>query len=170
MIRQGKNDVRMVLPITKRRISNKEKERQRQSKIKPTAMGLLDFFRKKKPQQDTKSIPPTLAPIDKSQWMGKDFEFLIRGEISVSEDEYDHIMTPNSLVWTKTFKDSWPYYQVGQDEFSYSWEMPGIQMIFNKEMPYEKAKRIAEEVVSNIRSMGQDAELVGLDKRKVNKF
>jgi hypothetical protein len=38
------------------------------------------------------------------------------------------------------------YYQVDKDEFSYSWEMPGIQMTFNPEITYLKAKQIADEV------------------------
>jgi len=43
-------------------------------------------------------------------------------------------------------------------------------MTFNKEMPYDKAKKIAEEVISNIKATGQDAELVELDKSKVYRF
>ncbi len=79
-------------------------------------------------------------------------------------------MTPVSFEWTKTTKNDWTYYQVGEDEYSYSWEMPGIQMTFNESIPYRKAKRIADEVVENIRATGQAAELVTLDKTKVYRF
>lgn len=133
-------------------------------------MGLFDFFKKKDKQVDPEPPNPTQEQVDKSQWTGKDFEFLITGDIDIPAEDYDNIMTPNSFDWTKTMKDEWPYYQVGQDEFSYSWEMPGIQMTFNKEMPYGKAKKIADEVLGNIKGTGQQVELVTLDKTKVYKF
>jgi hypothetical protein len=131
-------------------------------------MALFNFFRRKK---KTEQEPPiNVTAVDKSQWTGKDFEFLITGDINISPDNYDKIMTPTSFEWTKTNKNDWTYYQVGQDEFSYSWEMPGIQMTFNESIPYQKAKKIADEIIENIRATGQIAELVTLDKTKVNRF
>jgi len=104
-----------------------------------------------------------------SELTGKDFEFLIVGDINISTN-YDSIMTPNTFEWVKTIKDGWPYYQVGLDEFSYSVEDPGIQMTFNKEIQYKKAKQIADEIIANILETGQKAELVILDKSKVYRF
>ena len=40
-------------------------------------------------------------------------------------------MTPNSIPWTKVIKNDRVYYKVDKDEFSYSSEIPGIQMMFN---------------------------------------
>ena len=57
-------------------------------------------------------------------------------------------------------------YKVGQDEFSYSVEEPGIQMTFNKEINFDKAKKIGDEVISNIIATGQQAELLILDKKE----
>ena len=71
------------------------------------------------------------------------------------------------LSGMKINKNDWTYYQVGQDEYSYSWEMPGIQMTFNESIPFQKAKKIADEIVEKIRATGQDAELMTLDKTKV---
>ena len=124
-------------------------------------MSLFDFFRRKKKSD---------RPVDKSQWTGKDFEFLITGNIVISESDFDKIMTPRSFEWIKVSKNGWTYYQIGQDEFSYSWEIPGIQMTFNESMPYQKAKKIADEVVENIKGTGQSAELVTIDKTKVYRF
>ena len=124
-------------------------------------MSMFDFFRRKKKSD---------RPVDKSQWTGKDFEFLITGNIVISENDFDKIMTPRSFDWTKIAKNEWTYYQVGQDEFSYSWEIPGIQMTFNESISYQKARRIADEVVENIRATGQAAELVPLDKTQVCRF
>ena len=131
-------------------------------------MALFNFFkRKKKADQEPADNDTT---VDKSQWTGKDFEFLITGDINILSDNYDKIMTPTSFEWTKTNKKDWTYYQVGQDEYSYSWEMPGIQMTFNESIPYQKAKKIADEVIENIRATGQIAELVILNKTKVYRF
>lgn len=99
------------------------------------------------------------TPDDKSKLRGKDFEFLITGDIEIPADEFDAIMTPNSFAWTKADNNGWPYYQVEQDKFSYSWETPGIQMSFNDDITYEKAKAIADEIVENIKRAGQTAEL-----------
>jgi phosphopentomutase len=62
------------------------------------------------------------------------------------------------------------FYVVGEDEFSFSWEMPGVQFTFNKEVKYEKAKKIADEIIENISSIGQKAELIVLEKNKVYRF
>ncbi|MBL7747032.1 MAG: hypothetical protein JNM19_06365 [Chitinophagaceae bacterium] len=131
-------------------------------------MSIFDFFRRKrKVNQD---IPDTGIAIDQAQWTGKDFDFLIKGDIEISPDMYDKIMTPDSFEWIKIVKDDWTYYQVGQDEYSYSWEIPGIQMTFNESIPFHKAKQIANQVVEKIRATGQDAQLVILDKLKIQSF
>lgn len=129
-------------------------------------MGLFSFFKK---NEQLKTPSNKSANIDRSEWTGKDFEFLIRGDINISSN-YDEIMTPNTFEWVKTIKDDWPYYQVGKDEFSYSVEEPGIQMTFNKEIQYSKAKKIADEIIENILKTGQKAELLILDKSKVHRF
>jgi hypothetical protein len=77
---------------------------------------------------------------------GKDFEFLITpGDIEIKSEDFDNLMTPDSMPWTKVVKNERTYYQVGVDAFSYSRETPGIQMSFNAEMTFEKARQIAEE-------------------------
>jgi hypothetical protein len=131
-------------------------------------MGLFDFLNRKR-KETVKPNYPLADSIDRSELTGKDFEFLIVGDVNVSSN-YDHIMTPNTFEWVKTIKNDWPFYQVGQDEFSYSVEEPGIQMTFNTEIQYEKAKQIADEIIENILKTGQKAELVILDKSKVHRF
>ena len=129
-------------------------------------MGLLNFFKKK-----VKAVAESNSSSEGTfGWTGKDFEFLITGVIDIPADDYDQIMTPNSLEWIKVVKDEWPYYRIGNDEFSYSWEMPGIQMTFNEQIPFVKAKKIADEVIDNIKGLGQSAELVTIDKTKLYRF
>ncbi|MEL1242846.1 hypothetical protein AAEO56_01120 [Flavobacterium sp. DGU11] len=123
-------------------------------------MKIFNFFKKKE-----NAIPNEAAikpEPDKSRWLGKDFEFLIRGDIELTAENYDDIMTPNTMAWQKVIQDGYAYYKVGNDEICYSWEMPGIQMTFNPEITYLKAKQIADEVMQNLINAGQFPELVTL--------
>jgi len=108
--------------------------------------------------------------IDRMNWTGENFEFLITGVDEIPNEDYDKIMTPNSFKWEKIIKDDWPFYVVGEDEFSFSWEIPGIQFTFNKEVKYEKAKKIADEIIENLISIRQNAKLIILESNKVYKF
>lgn len=101
-----------------------------------------------------------------------EFEFLITpGDIEISAEDFDNIITPDLLKWTKITKGNWPYYRVGTDEFTYSWEMPGIQMTFNKEMPFEKAKIIADEVVNKLsKYTGEEINLLIIPTDKIIRF
>ena len=96
----------------------------------------------------------------------RNVEFLIVGDVDLSVEEYDDVMTPNSVPWTKVMKGNWPYYNVGNDEYSYSFEEPGIQICFNKEIAYSKAKLIADEILANINATGHEAELILLSVDK----
>jgi DNA-binding PadR family transcriptional regulator len=125
------------------------------------------IFDRMKTSKDNVVIP---TEQDRSDWTGKNFEFLIIGDLEITAENHDEVMTPNSLEWTKIEKDNWPYYQVGQDEFSYSWEPPGIQMTFNDNITFQKAKNIADEIIENIHKTGQLAELVILESGKIYKF
>ncbi len=93
---------------------------------------------------------------------GKDFEFLITpGDIEIKSEDFDDLMTPDSMPWTKVLKNERTCYQVGVDEFSYSREMPGIQMTFNAEITFEKARQIVEEVANKlIKYTGQEIEVL----------
>jgi len=93
---------------------------------------------------------------------GKDFEFLITpGDIEINPDDFDNLMTPDSMPWTKVSTKDWTYYKVGEDEFSYSCELPGIQMTFNAEITFEKARQIVEEVANKLKKhSGQEIEVI----------
>ncbi|HVW13548.1 MAG TPA: hypothetical protein VHB54_07005 [Mucilaginibacter sp.] len=108
--------------------------------------------------------------IDKSKWLGKDFELLIAGEIDIPSENFDSIMTPNSFDWIKTERNNWIYYQVGDDNFNYSFEPPGIQMVFNDEISFAKAKAIVDEIIQNIIATGQTPELIIIEKNKLYRF
>jgi hypothetical protein len=130
-------------------------------------MNLFKLFSRHKGKKSAQQNPP---PVDRSNWTGKNFEFLITGDINLTAEEFDQIMTPNSISVQRIIRDGWSYYIVGDDEFSYSMEMPGIQMTFNSEITFLKAKLIADEVVNKLKKKGFNADLVILDKSKVYRF
>jgi len=42
------------------------------------------------------------------------------------------------------------------DEFRYSWQKPGIQMTFDDAISFQKAKKIADEVIENCKNTVED--------------
>ena len=91
---------------------------------------------------------------------GKDFEFLLEGDFSFKDSEFDLIMTPDSLKWEKIYRNDWAYYKVGNDQFSYSLEPPGYQMTFNEEISFDKALIIAKEIINKIKQKKKKVKLV----------
>jgi len=134
-------------------------------------MWLFDFFKRR---IGGKSVDEKMSPvdieIDRSRLSGRDFEFLITGDINIKSENFDDIMTPNSFAWIKIERDNWVYYQIGDDDFYYSIEPPGIQMVFNKEISFTKAKVVVDEIIYNLKANGQEAELVIIDTNKIYKF
>jgi len=112
------------------------------------------------------------VPVDKSELTGIDFEFLITpSDIDIKAEDFDNIMTPDSFNWTKTIRDGWQFYQIDNDEFSYSWELPGIQMTFNKTIKYNKAKLIADQVVTKIEKYTKkEIQLIFITTDKITRF
>ena len=83
----------------------------------------------------------------RTELRGKDFEFLITpGDIEIKPEDFDALMTPDHTSWEKVSKNDRTWYQVGKDEYSYYREPRGIRMAFNREMRFEKARKIVEEV------------------------
>jgi hypothetical protein len=125
---------------------------------------LLKFFGSK---IETKK---NVENVDRSDWKGKDFEFMITGDINIPIDKFEDIMLPKSLELKEIKRDNWTYYQFGENEFTYSYEMVGIQMTFNDNIDYRKAKEIVDEVLEQIKCFGQKPELLILRSDTLYKF
>jgi hypothetical protein len=98
------------------------------------------------------------------------FEFLITGDIELTSEQFETLLVPASFQIQKVERNGWGYFEASGDEFSYSWELPGIQMTFNKECSFQKAKQIADEVVQKLNAAGFDAELIVIDNSQIIKF
>ena len=93
---------------------------------------------------------------------GKDFEFLITpADLEIKPEDFDPLMTPDSIPWTKTSKNDRTWYEVGKDGFSYVRGERGIQMMFNREIRFEKARKIIEEVETKLTAYsGREIEVI----------
>jgi len=97
-----------------------------------------------------------------THFTGKDFEFLITpGDLEIKPEDFDNLMTPDSISWEKTSKNDRTCYQVGKDEFCYSQQTGGIKMTFNPEIKFEKARKIVEEVEVKLKTYtGREIEVL----------
>jgi hypothetical protein len=113
-----------------------------------------------------------MEPGDRDNLTGDDLEFLITpSDIQIKEEDFSKVMTPSSMPWEIVKKDGWDYYKVDDYEFSYSWEEPGIQMIFSSNTPYAVAKLIVDEVVFKLLSYtGMDIEAIFIRNDKPISF
>lgn len=98
----------------------------------------------------------------RTELRGKDFEFLITpADIEIKPEDFDALMTPDYTSWEKVVKNDRTWYQVGKDEFSYYREPRGIRMAFNRDIRFEKARKIVEEVeVKLIAYTGKEIEIL----------
>lgn len=97
-----------------------------------------------------------------THFTGKDFAFLITApELTIPPEDFDRLMTPDSIPWTKINHNGGNGYQVGKDSFSYTRENDGFQMQFNPEIKFEKARKIVEEVADKLsKHMGMEVEVL----------
>jgi hypothetical protein len=98
----------------------------------------------------------------RTEFRGKDFEFVITpGDIEIKPEDFDGLMTPDHTSWQKVLKNDKTWYQVGKDEFSYYREPRGIRMVFNREIRFEKARKIVEEVEEKLKAYtGREIEVL----------
>jgi len=66
-------------------------------------------------------------PINRDDLTWNEFEFLITGEI-IMPHQCDEVLTPIIFKWSKFYIDKWPYNKVGDDYYTFSIEMPGLQI------------------------------------------
>ncbi|WP_300672469.1 hypothetical protein [Soonwooa sp.] len=114
-------------------------------------MSIFNFWKKNKKKESDfqkENTEENLLNLEsKTDFKNGEFEFLICGEIKLDSESWEKILSPNTIDTKKVLRNGWPYFQVGSDEYSYSFEEVGIQMTFNEEMEFQKAKRIADEII-----------------------
>ena len=60
--------------------------------------------------------------VDKSGCTGDDFRLLIIGAGQIEKIDYDNLMTPKKVEWTRMTQIKWPIYKVEKGYYSFSFE------------------------------------------------
>lgn len=98
--------------------------------------------------------------MDTSGWTGKDFEFVITGDVQISTGDYDRLLAPNSFKWRKKTVKTCNLYFIDQEAYSFSQEEDGIHMSFTPGFAYPLARQIVDEIIQNLREAGKVVGLV----------
>ncbi len=116
------------------------------------------------PGNKTVDLKPFFVPenMDTSEWTGKDFEFLLVGNIQIPAGEYDNLMTPNSFDWTKVTMKNSTIYTVNEESYNFSQDTDGLHMSFTPGFTFTIARQIVNEIIKNLNQAGQTAELAVL--------
>ena len=130
-------------------------------------MKLFSFFSKK---VKTVSFPDQVPDnVDTSGWTGADFYLIIAGATQIDKNNYDKLLTPKTLEWSRMNQIKWPIYKVGEGEYSFSFEKHGMEITFSETIQFNTAKQIANEIIEKLSSSNQILNLYILAKPRVFK-
>jgi hypothetical protein len=90
-------------------------------------------------------------------------EILIVGVNDVPANAGPEWLSPTGMEWRCTMRNKMPWYVVGEDGYTYSWEEPGIQLLFDEGVTANRAVEIAEAIVAGMQLRGYGGELVVID-------
>ena len=116
------------------------------------------------PRKTSVQLKPFLVTekVDTSGWMGKDFEFLITGDVQIEASEYDTIMTPKSWTFKRATVGKWNMYTLDGELYCVSQEADGIHLSFTPAFTYAVARQIADEIMEKLQAARKPAALVVL--------
>jgi hypothetical protein len=120
-------------------------------------MKLFSFFTNK---NKTAPIYDLVAEsVDKSKWTGGDFRLLITGVEQLEKIDYDNLMTPKTVEWTRMTQIRFPIYKIEKGTYSFSFEKDGIEIEFSNTIRFPDAKKIGDEIAEKLCSSGQSVNL-----------
>jgi hypothetical protein len=90
-------------------------------------------------------------------------ELLIVGVGNVLNNVGPEWLAPANMAWQYEVRDKMPWYVVGADGYTYSWEPPGIQLLFDEGVAADRAVAIAEAIVAGMQERGYGGELLVID-------
>ena len=107
---------------------------------------------------------------NKSAFTEKEHAFLILypEDLDITDDLLDKLIPPGGKEFIRYSKDEWLHYQPAGHEDTYSFQLPGIKLIFTGDLIYDKIKDMADELVSKLKDhTGMKIELVTIDKHRL---
>ena len=90
-------------------------------------------------------------------------EILITDVAKVPDNAGPEWLSPAGMEWHCTMRSKMPWYVVGEDGYTYSWEEPGIQLLFDEGVTASRAVEIAGAIVAGMQQRGYGGELVVID-------
>ena len=99
---------------------------------------------------------------------GNAFLILYPQELTPDLAELNELIPPADKDAIYISADNWLFYQPVAEDDIYSWEIPGIKLVFNGDIKYDEAKEFAERIVSTLKKgSGMEITLVAVDKTKL---
>jgi len=99
---------------------------------------------------------------------GTAFLILYPHELEINIDELREVISPANKDAIYISDDPWLFYQPVAGEDIYSWEIPGIKLIFKEEIDHDAAKTFAERIVATLNENSSvEITLVTIDKTKL---
>ncbi len=90
-------------------------------------------------------------------------ELLIVGVGDVPNDAGPEWLAPVGMVWRYDLRNRMPWYVVGADGYTYSWEPAGIQLLFDEGVAAARAVEIAQAIVAGVQERGYGGVLLVVD-------
>ena len=116
------------------------------------SMKLFNFLTNKNKTAPIYDLVP--ESVDKSGWRGDDFRLLITGAGQIEKIDYDNLMTPKTVEWTRMGRIRWPIYKIEKGHYSFSCETHGIEIVFTNSISFQDAKKIGDEILEKLSSSG----------------
>jgi len=108
---------------------------------------------------------------NKSAFTEKEHAFLILypEDLDITDDLLDKLIPPDGKEYMRYSKEEWLHYQPAGHEDTYSFQLPGIKLIFTSELDYDKIKDLADELVTKLKDHYSEMkiELVTIDKHRL---
>src|SRR6185295_1812848 len=108
---------------------------------------------------------------NKSIFTEKEHAFLLLYPegLDITDDLLDKLIPTEGKECMRYSKDEWLHYQPAGDEDTYSFQLPGIKLIFTGDLIYDKIKDLADELVAKLKEhTGANIELVSIDKHRLS--
>lgn len=128
-------------------------------------MKLFNFLTNKNKTAPIYDLVP--ESVDKSKWTGNDFRLLITGAGQIERIDYDNLMTPKTIEWTRMTQVKWPIYKIEKGYYSFSFETHGIEIEFSNTIKFHVAKKLGDEIVEKLSSSGPFVNLHVLVKPRI---
>jgi len=90
---------------------------------------------------------------NKSAFTEKEHAFLILypEDLDITDELLDILIPLDGKKYMRYSKEEWLHYQPAGDQDTYSFQLPGIKLIFTGELDYDKINDLVDELVAKLK-------------------